>query len=143
MQIRRRALLLSGTRPGAGAARSPHARTRTFPSDAAPLAVYLARARVCRRSGRGPGAASLREAVHGAARDATGRTGLGANALAHVSRPLRTLRGHPHHQGRVLLVEDEPDQAAILEAVLRHEGLDVVVAASGEQALDIHQRTPA
>jgi DNA-binding NtrC family response regulator len=43
----------------------------------------------------------------------------------------------------VLLVEDEPDQAAILEAVLRHEGLDVVVAASGEQALDIHQRTPA
>jgi DNA-binding NtrC family response regulator len=43
----------------------------------------------------------------------------------------------------VLLVEDEPDQAAILEAVLRHEGLDVVVAQSGEQALDIHQRTPA
>ncbi len=41
------------------------------------------------------------------------------------------------------MVEDEPDQAAILEAVLRHEGLDVVVAASGEQALDIHQRTPA
>jgi DNA-binding NtrC family response regulator len=51
--------------------------------------------------------------------------------------------GHPSHQGRVLLVEDEPDQAAILEAVLRHEGLDVVVAQSGEQALDIHQRTPA
>ena len=43
----------------------------------------------------------------------------------------------------MLLVEDEPDQAAILEAVLRHEGLDVVVAQSGEQALDIHQRTPA
>jgi DNA-binding NtrC family response regulator len=43
----------------------------------------------------------------------------------------------------VLLVEDEPDQAAILEAVLRHEGLEVVVAASGEQALDIHQKTPA
>ncbi|MFT3772097.1 MAG: sigma-54 dependent transcriptional regulator [Minicystis sp.] len=61
-----------------------------------------------------------------------------------MSRPLRSLRGHhPPHQGRVLLVEDEPDQAAILEAVLRHEGLDVVVAASGEQALDIHQRTPA
>jgi DNA-binding NtrC family response regulator len=56
---------------------------------------------------------------------------------------MRPLRGHPHHQGRVLLVEDEPDQAAILEAVLRHEGLDVVVAASGEQALEIHQRTPA
>ena len=43
----------------------------------------------------------------------------------------------------MLLVEDEPDQAAILEAVLRHEGLEVVVAASGEQALEIHQRTPA
>ena len=56
---------------------------------------------------------------------------------------MRPLRGHPHHQGRVLLVEDEPDQAAILEAVLRHEGLDVVVATSGEQAVDIHQRTPA
>jgi DNA-binding NtrC family response regulator len=68
---------------------------------------------------------------------------VGANAGTHMSRSLRTVRGHPHHQGRVLLVEDEPDQAAILEAVLRHEGLDVVVAASGEQALDIHQRTPA
>jgi DNA-binding NtrC family response regulator len=67
---------------------------------------------------------------------------LGANA-AHVNRALRQVRGHPPHQGRVLLVEDEPDQAAILEAVLRHEGLDVVVATSGEQALDIHQRTPA
>src|SRR4030095_1223123 len=72
-----------------------------------------------------------------------GRMGLGANSLAHGGRPLRSLRGHVHHQGRVLLVEAEPDQAAILEAVLRHEGLDVVVAASGEQALDIHQRTPA
>nr|WP_044250450.1 sigma 54-interacting transcriptional regulator [Chondromyces apiculatus] len=53
----------------------------------------------------------------------------------------------PSHRGqsagRVLLVEDEPDQAAILEAVLRHEGLDVVVASSGEQALEVHQRTPA
>lgn len=69
---------------------------------------------------------------------------LGANALApHARGPARSGRGHAHHQGRVLLVEDEPDQAAILEAVLRHEGLDVVVAASGEQALDIHQRTPA
>ena len=53
----------------------------------------------------------------------------------------RLTRGHGH-EGRVLLVEDEPDQAAILEAVLRHEGLDVVVAASGEQALEVHQRTP-
>jgi DNA-binding NtrC family response regulator len=42
----------------------------------------------------------------------------------------------------VLLVEDEPDQAAILEAVLRHEGLDVVVASSGEQAFELHQRSP-
>ncbi|WP_235880218.1 sigma-54-dependent transcriptional regulator [Polyangium aurulentum] len=50
---------------------------------------------------------------------------------------------HGHHTGRVLLVEDEPDQAAILEAVLRHEGLDVLVASSGEQALEIQQRTPA
>ena len=60
---------------------------------------------------------------------------------AHATRPLRPLRGS--HQGRVLLVEDEPDQAAILEAVLRHEGLEVIVATSGEQALEIHQRTPA
>jgi DNA-binding NtrC family response regulator len=68
---------------------------------------------------------------------------LGANALtAHGRGPTRASRGHAH-RGRVLLVEDEPDQAAILEAVLRHEGIDVVVAASGEQALDIHQRTPA
>ena len=60
---------------------------------------------------------------------------------AQHTRPFH--RAHPSNRGRVLLVEDEPDQAAILEAVLRHEGLDVVVAASGEQALDIHQRTPA
>jgi DNA-binding NtrC family response regulator len=43
----------------------------------------------------------------------------------------------------VLVVEDEPDQAAILEAVLRHEGLEVLVASSAEQALDIHQKTSA
>jgi DNA-binding NtrC family response regulator len=67
---------------------------------------------------------------------------LAGNALAPRG-PGRSGRGHAHHQGRVLLVEDEPDQAAILEAVLRHEGLDVVVAVSGEQALEIHQRTPA
>jgi DNA-binding NtrC family response regulator len=46
----------------------------------------------------------------------------------------------PHHRGRVLLVEDDVDQAAILEAVLRHEGLDVSVAPSAEQALELHQR---
>ena len=51
--------------------------------------------------------------------------------------------GHHPGPGRVLLVEDEPDQAAILEAVLRHEGLDVFVASSGEQALEIQHRTPA
>jgi len=55
---------------------------------------------------------------------------------------LRAHRMGPH-TGRVLLVEDEPDQAAILEAVLRHEGLDVLVATSGEQALEIQHRTPA
>ncbi len=43
----------------------------------------------------------------------------------------------------MLLVEDEPDQAAILEAVLRHEGLEVLVATSGEQALELHHKTPA
>src|SRR5205814_8711960 len=64
--------------------------------------------------------------------------------VAHPRGPLRALhRAGGGHTGRVLLVEDEPDQAAILEAVLRHEGLDVVVAASGEQALDVHGRTPA
>ncbi len=62
---------------------------------------------------------------------------------AHGRSPQRGPRTHGSHTGRVLLVEDEPDQAAILEAVLRHEGLDVVVAVSGEQALEIHQRTPA
>ncbi len=56
---------------------------------------------------------------------------------------LRAHRAAGQHTGRVLLVEDEPDQAAILEAVLRHEGLDVLVASSGEQALEIQNRTPA
>lgn len=65
--------------------------------------------------------------------------GLVASASMHSRRPMHRI--HSHH-GRVLLVEDEPDQAAILEAVLRHEGLDVVVAATGEHALEIHQRTP-
>jgi DNA-binding NtrC family response regulator len=70
---------------------------------------------------------------------------LQAQAIANARAPLRPLHrsggGHPH--GRILLVEDEPDQAAILEAVLRAEGLDVVVATSGEQALELHHRTPA
>jgi DNA-binding NtrC family response regulator len=53
------------------------------------------------------------------------------------------MMGHHPGPGRVLLVEDEPDQAAILEAVLRHEGLDVFVASSGEQAIEIQHRTPS
>ncbi len=58
-------------------------------------------------------------------------------------RAHRAITGHHPGPGRVLLVEDEPDQAAILEAVLRHEGLDVFVASSGEQAIEIHHRTPS
>ncbi len=64
-----------------------------------------------------------------------------ARGVGHRSQRLTT--GHHPGPGRVLLVEDEPDQAAILEAVLRHEGLDVFVASSGEQALEIQHRTPA
>ena len=59
---------------------------------------------------------------------------MGPNAVSAAiprGQARSTHRSHSHH-GRVLLVEDEPDQAAILEAVLRHEGLDVVVASSGE-----------
>jgi DNA-binding NtrC family response regulator len=69
---------------------------------------------------------------------------LEAQATVNARAPLRPLhRGGGNPRGRILLVEDEPDQAAILEAVLRAEGLDVVVAASGEQALEVHHRTPA
>jgi DNA-binding NtrC family response regulator len=64
-----------------------------------------------------------------------------ARGAGHRSHRMTT--GHHPGPGRVLLVEDEPDQAAILEAVLRHEGLDVFVASSGEQALEIQHRTPA
>jgi CheY-like chemotaxis protein len=39
-------------------------------------------------------------------------------------------------------IEDDPDQAAILEALLRAEGLEVFVAPSGEHALDMHQHAP-
>jgi len=77
--------------------------------------------------------------------------GEGENLAANASvqarwaghRSHRMMAGHHPGPGRVLLVEDEPDQAAILEAVLRHEGLDVFVAASGEQAIEIQHRTPA
>ena len=60
-----------------------------------------------------------------------------------MHRAHRAMMGHHPGPGRVLLVEDEPDQAAILEAVLRHEGLDVFVASSGEQAIEIQHRTPS
>ncbi|MEJ7730387.1 MAG: sigma-54 dependent transcriptional regulator [Polyangiaceae bacterium] len=54
-------------------------------------------------------------------------------------------RGHPARPGvgRVLLVEDDPDQAAILEAFLSAERLDVAVADTGEHALELHRRKPA
>ena len=54
-------------------------------------------------------------------------------------------RGHAARPGlgRVLLVEDDPDQAAILEAFLSAERLDVAVADTGEQALELHRRKPA
>jgi DNA-binding NtrC family response regulator len=109
---------------------------RSIPNGSAVVAVHGPRATVARPPAYGIGA-------RGGSGTLDREDGLGANAIAHAGRPLRPLRGHGHHQGRVLLVEDEPDQAAILEAVLRHEGLDVVVTASGEQALDVHQRTPA
>jgi len=44
--------------------------------------------------------------------------------------------------GSVLLVEDDRDQAAILEAVLRHEGFRVLLATTGEQALSLHWSKP-
>jgi DNA-binding NtrC family response regulator len=54
-------------------------------------------------------------------------------------------RGHAARPGlgRVLLVEDDPDQAAILEAFLSAERLDVAVADTGEHALELHRRKPA
>jgi DNA-binding NtrC family response regulator len=68
---------------------------------------------------------------------------LQAQALTHLPSPLdRPGLSGGRPRGRVLLVEDDPDQAAILEAVLRAEGLEVVVAASGEHALDMHQHAP-
>jgi DNA-binding NtrC family response regulator len=51
--------------------------------------------------------------------------------------------GARHGHGRVLLVEDDPDQAAILEAFLAADRLEVDVADTGEHALEIHRRKPA
>jgi DNA-binding NtrC family response regulator len=45
--------------------------------------------------------------------------------------------------GRVLLVDDEPDQVALLCAMLTPLGMDVATAESAEQAQTIFQRQPA
>ena len=45
--------------------------------------------------------------------------------------------------GRVLLVDDEPDQVALLAAMLRPLGMDVATAESAEQAQAVFQRSPA
>jgi len=44
--------------------------------------------------------------------------------------------------GRVLLVDDEPDQVALLRAMLTPLGMDVVTAESAEQALQVFRRHP-
>src|SRR4051812_18768085 len=44
--------------------------------------------------------------------------------------------------GRVLLVDDEPDQVALLRAMLTPAGLDVATAESAEQALVTFRRSP-
>jgi DNA-binding NtrC family response regulator len=44
--------------------------------------------------------------------------------------------------GRVLLVDDEPDQVALLRAMLTPLGMDVVTAESAEQALSVFRRHP-
>jgi DNA-binding NtrC family response regulator len=44
--------------------------------------------------------------------------------------------------GRVLLVDDEPDQVALLRAMLTPLGMDVVTAESTEQALTLFRRHP-
>ena len=50
--------------------------------------------------------------------------------------------GHPP-QGRVLLVDDEPDQVALLCAMLTPLGMDVATAESAEQAQTIFHKQPA
>lgn len=49
---------------------------------------------------------------------------------------------HTETIGRVLLVDDEPDQVALLRAMLTPVGLDVSTAESAEQALTALRRTP-
>jgi DNA-binding NtrC family response regulator len=44
--------------------------------------------------------------------------------------------------GRVLLVDDEPDQVALLGAMLRPLGMDVATAESAEEAQALFQRSP-
>src|SRR4051812_18394575 len=44
--------------------------------------------------------------------------------------------------GRVLLVDDEPDQVALLRAMLTPLGMDVTTADSAEQALATYRRHP-
>jgi len=39
---------------------------------------------------------------------------------------------------RILVVEDDPDGASILEAYLRRDGFEVAVASDGERALQLH-----
>jgi DNA-binding NtrC family response regulator len=48
---------------------------------------------------------------------------------------------HPN-MGRVLLVDDEPDQVALLRAMLTPLGMDVSTAESAEQALAAYRRQP-
>ena len=49
---------------------------------------------------------------------------------------------HPP-QGRVLLVDDEPDQVALLCAMLTPLRMDVATAESAEQAQSVFHRQPA
>lgn len=49
---------------------------------------------------------------------------------------------HTEAIGRVLLVDDEPDQVALLRAMLAPVGLDVTTADSTEQALTVLRRAP-
>ena len=48
----------------------------------------------------------------------------------------------PTTVGRVLLVDDEPDQVALLRAMLTPLGMDVSTAESAQQALQVFRRHP-
>ena len=43
---------------------------------------------------------------------------------------------------RVLVVDDNPDMCESLQVLLGHLGFEAVVAADGQQALDLQRRTP-